>query len=618
MQLLRNAPAPTRRRMQTTPRAAALAGEWEAGVAPMPGTFDNDPAARPVLVMVVAGGFVLSCDLENRPSEEPEALAELLARAILAAVDETGVVPSHVAIRHASLVEPLAGALEGRRIPATLRGELPELDAALRSLLGHVFNGITPRDRLRSQPETWAGWGMPVAQVARLFAAAARYYGAAPWTRTAQERPILISRAGGHAWSVIVLGAAGEQMGLACYHSADDLERLFTRDETDPASAFDALQGVVVSLLFNTRLEIPKPMREEIKAARWDVAGPEAYPTLLVMNTPGGGIRAADFALLRDALVSVPRFVEAYPQAFADDLFDEERDGDAFDDAVEWTDPETGLTCRLEPLAFDSTDVLTFYDVLAPAGPTGPGAAPEARLREAQAPTDVEETLARFRASLLAPASGKPLAEATVRKHVDNARYLVELCAHGGGRPIRAVTEYDLRTLLYDWYPRKVADTERGARALLVSLRRFFTFLRVHEGVACAWAEPLLADADAFVGRWHTCPGRFFWDERVQAWQAQHTIDLSARVLLPSRDTDSGFAFGATLGVVEHRLYLALHNAWLLWRDEVIRAGVVAPKHVVALLLQRQRQWLATPQPGSGGLSPVAAIEREREATSAR
>lgn len=82
----------------------------------MPGVFDNDPAARPVMILVVADDMVRSCVVENRPSEEPDALALLLARDVVAAVGQAGTTPSHVSIRHESLVEPLARALDAHGI----------------------------------------------------------------------------------------------------------------------------------------------------------------------------------------------------------------------------------------------------------------------------------------------------------------------------------------------------------------------------------------------------------------------------------------------------------------------------------------------------------------------
>ena len=609
LRLVSNASAPARNGRSSPPPAGALAAGWEAAIAPMPGSFADDPAARPVMVMVVAGGFVLSCQLENRPSEEPEALAALLARDIVAAIEQTGVTPPRVCIRQALLVEPLLRALGPTRIAVQLQPDLPGLDDALRSVLGHVFTGITPSASLRSQPETWAGWGMPTDEVARIFRAAAAFHRSAPWTTSTLERPILISRDGGPEWAAVVLGAAGNQTGLAFYQDPADLQRVHSSDEGSH-NALCTTQGAVVALLFNERLELPKPMREEIKRARWDVAGPEAYPTLLVLNTPGGGIRHTDFALLRDALVSVPRFVTTFAPVFSEGRVGEP-DADAqYDDAIAWTDAETGLTCRLD--AIEYPDLMSSLATLEPAGATGAGATPLTMLNEVRAPRAVADTLARFGAALRHPVGGKPLSDATAAKHIENARLLVELCVFGGARPIGAVNEYDLRTLLYDWYPRTVRDTERGARALIVSLRKFFMFLREHEGVECAWANALLADTDAFLERWRTFPGGFWWDERVDEWRAFNTMELMARVLIPDTDPAGGIEWSDTMGKIEHALYLELHGRWLAWRDEAIRGGVVEPSAVLALLQERQRRWTTTPNARGKKLTPMVAIERER------
>jgi hypothetical protein len=515
-----------------------------------------------------------------------------------------------VYVRQRTLAPPLQALLRTpHRIAVHEQGALPELDEALQSMIGHLFGGIVPLAMLRAEPETWAGWGLSPALVRDLFAAAAAFHRAAPWTIAGNEPPIRVARADGPEWSVVVMGAAGEQYGLACYASADDLDRLYHPTSPYAADAFLDLRGTVVSLTFVARKDLPRRMRDEIAAARWDVAGPNAYPTLMVLNTPGGGISTADAALLRDALRSIPHFVSGHAHAFADEA--------KVHDGISWTDPETGLTCRLDANAGLAL-LLAVHDRLETSGPLGAGASPGAVLAQdseedrQRADALVNDTLLDFRTWLHSPASGKPVGEATATAHERNARLLVELCVHGSARPVTAITEYDLRFFLFDWYPRKVMTSEREARGLLTSLRRFFTYLHQRKRVICAWATPILADTDGFLDRWRRCPRGFAWDAAVREWRREAVDELAARVLFPDDDQAIGLTFGESMGSMEYRLFRELHNHWLLWRDELIVGGTVVPAALLAALRGRAREWATTPRAALDGRTPVAAIVDEQ------
>ena len=609
LRLLAGVPEPARRQMLDLPPASQLNRAWELDIAPVPATFADDPAARPAAILVVAPPFVIGSEVVSRPSAEPVELAELLAHQVLDAVARHGAMPKHVSIRHAALIEPLGRFLVPHGIGVLLEGELPGVNEALQSLLAHVYGGIVPLHRLRAQPETWAGWGMPADLVARMFRAAAAYHRAAPWRISTDEIPVFVSRPGGHTWTAVVLGAAGNQTGLALYEDVADLERMYNRDD-DPAAGFDGMKSTILSLLFNTRAELPRPMRTEVRDAGWDIAGANAYPTLMVLNTPGGGIRQQHFEDLAAALESIPKFVVRFEALLTGAAQDPPH--------PEWTDPDNGTTCRMDLEGAVFPGFMPPPKVLSPSGAQGPGATPLAALDERSAAPSVSRTLTRYRAWLRKPARRKPPSEATVRMHADTARLFAELCANASLKPVTAVNEYDLREFLYDWYPRKVGASEKEARSMLVSLRKFFEFLEEREGVICPWAGPILADADSFVMRWASFPGGFFWDERVQAWQAPHTRDLAARILLPVSDTRGGILWGDTMGRVEYTLNREAHRLWLAWRDEAVRAGTSAPDQVLELALARQRAWANAANQICSGLTPKEAIARERRESAAR
>jgi len=609
LRLLSNAPEPARRRILNLPPAAQLNRAWEVDLAPVPATFADDPAARPTAILVAAPPFVLSAEVVNRPSAEPAALAQLVAAEIQKAVESTGTQPTHVSIRHAVLAKPLRDILQAQGIAVQVAEQLPGVEDALRSLLGHVYGGIAPLNLLHAKPETWAGWDMSADRVEKLFRAAANFFRAAPWELVLDEAPIFVKRPSGHEWTTITMGAAGQQIGLALYEDAEDLDRMQYGPDSDPASTLSAIQGLTISLLFNTRAELPKPMRAEIQREGWDIASPNAYPTLMILNSPGGGIREQHFDDLIAALESVPRFIQLH-----EPIFDGATQGTP---DVSWVDPENHVRCRME-LEDDEFEDEEFEPlgalpaVLEAAGPIGAGATPLAALEEADAAKSVNRTLMRYRAWLRKPASDSPPPATLVRAHANYARMLVERCAYSSLKPITAVTEYDVREFLYDWYPRMVRDTERGAMEMLASLPTFFEFLESREQVICPWVWPVLADTATFKSRWASFPGGHFWEPVVQDWQQVLVFDLAARLLIPINSPDGGIEWGAAMGRVEHVLNREAHRLWIVWRDEALSSGMAAAE-VYAFIFTRHRAWTKTANALCGDVTPARAIAKERK-----
>jgi hypothetical protein len=132
------------------PPASDLGRSWEVKIAAIPSALDNDPAARMTAVLVVSDGLVLGVNVESHPPSEPDEIAALLEREIMAAAGNAGCMPDRVSVRHVSLVEPLARALTTRGIVVEHAEKLPGIDDALQSLLAHLGGGITPLHLLHS------------------------------------------------------------------------------------------------------------------------------------------------------------------------------------------------------------------------------------------------------------------------------------------------------------------------------------------------------------------------------------------------------------------------------------------------------------------------------------
>ena len=323
--------------------------------------------------------------------------------------------------------------------------------------------------------------------------------------------------------------------------------------------------------------------------------------TLMAINTPGGGVTAAQGADVIAALRSVPAFVRHFQEALRDWM----------GERLEWRDPATGVTLVL-PRDDALQEFAPHSGPLTPALPTGPGAAP----KRAIVRHDPEKLWRR----------GEPLLDAfvfsltlralslrTARRHATNVGLLLDYLASYESIPLNAMTEYDLRIFVHDWCLRSDEISAADLRGIPVSLKQFFAFVADREQVTFPWAAEILADRAKFEERLASRPDHLADDDAVVLWQAEVTLDLAQRELLPGIEMVDGGEWGDTMGPVEQALRRELGRRWLLWRDEAIVAGMVEPADVREVLRARQREWESAPHKGYGGATPVAAVARERK-----
>jgi hypothetical protein len=347
---------PFRRGRRGLPRgvrqAASSEASWEADVIPLMVLIEEEADQRPVLVLVTAGEVIVHHDLRPRLGGEAEDVARALDRAVTAAASAVGLLPAVVRVRHADVAEALAPLLE-RRDVVVEAGPTPMLEDAGRSALEEMtgYGNWPPPCRT----ETWGAWDLPRALVARVFQATAAFHGRNPWrvaTNLQAPRAVLPS---GREWTCCVLGNGGQEYGLALYSEADDLFGLL--DEEDPGAPFEGATGRIVSVLLESRRDAGEAAIAEARRNGWEVAGPSAWPTLVTVNTPGGGASRADIEDLVTLLEAVPRFVNSHRQA----LLDEDRTGRPLD-PLEWRDPDTGVAFHYagEGYGEDEADGSTF------------------------------------------------------------------------------------------------------------------------------------------------------------------------------------------------------------------------------------------------------------------
>ncbi len=569
--------------------AAARARVWQADLLPMPARFEDDPDARPAVVMVTADGLVISSEALACPSPEVDDIATELERGIAEAIASIGSSPAEIAVREPEVATVLAARLALSKPPIVVKAApLPEIEQAMAALsqsMGGPATAFNP-----SYPQTWAGWGHAEEWIASVFRNSAAYYRSEPWEHFDDFPPIIAKTAAGVGWTLSVMGSAGKTFGLVFYSNPEDYDGVLDGVLGPPS-------GRILSLTFDKARDLPRPMRKEVARAGWEVASVDAYPTLLALGTPAGGIRATDARDLPPILAAVAEWT----QLVADD--------ESLIARGPWRHPETGVELEMEGQLVVQQDDL----VLEPGDAEGPAARPKAALalrphqgRAPEIPTDPWRD--RFAAAL----SAQSLSEKTVTAHTANVELFLDYLTNWVGVPLVAVHEFDLRSFLFDWYPRKVMTSKTDAARIPVSLRRFFDYLEQREGISCPWAGEILSDKESFMARWQDSPGGPWWNEGVRDWQGEHFDELDRRVFLSNVEVPGILTWAPQQGMVEAALNDELQRRWLVWRDQIIRSGVHQPQELYYELCDLETSWLEAPHSEYKGKTPVQAILAER------
>jgi hypothetical protein len=572
------------------PEARELAREvpvWEMDLVPAPLVRGRRRDAGVVVAMVQADELTLLADTRDTPGAEAEDIAKELERALSTASEVVGRQPSAVVVGYPEIAESLAQRLEPRGV-TVLAGPLTGLAAAAYELLTHLLpDAGWPPSGVR---ESWAGWGKDEGDVADLHRAAAAYYRAAPWRSVSGDRPIVADLPGDRSWVLAVMGSQSDEYGLAMYSDMGDYAKLYDLELDD---LWGDQTGRVYGLTFCDRNELPRRMQREVAGSGWEIASVDAYPALLALRSPAGGICRSDWCDLVTLLDTVPRFLDSVETGSGEPLG--------------WQDPETGISFALLP----EIGGIPEPPELHPGCAEGPGAeviATPAWHTWEESPKR-PEMVDRF-ADWLAATGVRP---STVDKHRRNVEDFLRFLEDTQGITAHSVHELDLREFLYDWVHRRSGAGSTRIEAVPASLSRFFAFLESEEQLSLPIAEELLGERELFRIRARSCPHQPFWTQATREWMAPLTMDLYSRVLLPDDGLGEDDEWGDTMGDIEWQLRSELGRRWLGWRDELIREGITGPPAVREELVRRQRAWERESQEALGGLTPIQAILGERD-----
>ncbi|GEM_PF-348025 len=315
---------------------AAEAELWSADVVTVPAEVRTHTGQMMVAVLIMAEGYVLDAPIEPAPSPEPESVSALLEQGLRRVAEKVGNWPPVVVVRHSEVAAHLGTRLDYLSIEVEYSPILPEIEEATASLRSYM--GSERHPQIHFGPGFWRGWYCPEAWIADFFQAAARYYEAAPWTRYPFDAMLAVEGTSGRTWYVLVEGDPQETDPvppvLSLFSERADAERVATIGSMEEAR----FVGRGLILLFADRTELPSQTVQEIRQAGWPVASSDAWPALLMINTPAGGLTAADAG---DLLAVMHVISGAVPVPTPDS---------PAIPAGEWQDPESGLGLRVLPL----------------------------------------------------------------------------------------------------------------------------------------------------------------------------------------------------------------------------------------------------------------------------
>jgi hypothetical protein len=303
---------------------------WAADAIPLMIGLEQADAPRPVSLLVTAGELVVQSEVHGHLRGDAADVATAIDRAVTAAARDVGVFPERLRVRHEEVAEALAPLLAERQVVVET-GDVPELEQVAVGLMEHVSGkAIWPPI---CNTETWSGWDLPLPLVGHLFAAAAQFYRLAPWRDIVNLQAPTAVLPSGRVWTCCVLGNGREQFGLALYSHAPDLF-----DEVESDVPFSQTVGRILTVTFNSLADAAPAARRELRLHRWELAGPAAYPSLITVNTPGGGAARADIEDMVALFRALPPFVQQHRSALQREL----DDGELPD--IDWVEPESGIS----------------------------------------------------------------------------------------------------------------------------------------------------------------------------------------------------------------------------------------------------------------------------------
>jgi tetratricopeptide (TPR) repeat protein len=257
---------------------------------------------RPWVVLITSRSddLVLAHEIIEEPPST-DLLWDVLAKAMRKPVVGEPHRPTELQVRPDERWDDLKPHLDEIGITVVPTEELDQLDAMFRDMARHIAGDAPPG--LLEMP------GIKPEQVASFYRAAAGFYRRAPWRKLGYETAIKVEcdRFESGPWYAVVMGQSGLTFGVALYDDLKTLEKLWAGEMSDEQSSRET---VALTVTFDDETGIPVTDLDASRRFGWEVAGPEAYPSIfrkergLSMRPP----LAWELELMEGCLRAIPAF----------------------------------------------------------------------------------------------------------------------------------------------------------------------------------------------------------------------------------------------------------------------------------------------------------------------
>ena len=432
----------------------ARCGEWIGALVDLPSyvTGEGQPY-RPtaVLWIEVETDLIVGSELV-RPDEA-------LARAVAAFETATRApligkprVPRQLRVADEALADALGGAI--RDDIEIVVGPIPEIDEAVRLMMEQLS-----RDGDEDAGEfSYFGDSVTAEDLEWFFRCSARLYRSQPWVTIPTDELVGVSceLLGVTEGSLAVVGQQGESFGFTMVRSPEDVvalsEAAARHQRGEEAGAFPPS----IMLSYDRADALPPSMRAEIEKYGWELAGPVAYPSAMLIDSD-----LVSRSLTRTELMGVTAIIEALAE-----LVETEPDF-----AEVWQEGEPMTWSRRIPSPGGEVVVELsapqYLTVEQEGDADGPIIDDEGVLDD--------EIFEDYRDELMAQFAESPEARGN-EGMIAVAEMLIEHAARYQLTTITRITPAELRELLFETLPRHVSVDSDAAPEIIDSLRALLEF----------------------------------------------------------------------------------------------------------------------------------------------
>ena len=451
-----------------TKKRAKAATEWVTGIVSLPQyvTGEGEPFRPDLLLWIDQDGLIVGMNTA-RPGELSQRVAQHFRETTRRPLMGPSRAPTRIRVASAELADTLRAEL-GKTIEVVC-APTPELGATIAAMIEQMDEN--------DEEQTFLTPDLSAAAMAAFFHAAAGLFRAKPWGVVPDDQSLLsvtVEALGVRDTVISIIGHAEESFGLILFSDLDTFEAYI---EVAIAMAAGEMPPVPphFGITFESRDDRGPALLAEIAEQGWEVAGPDAYPSLVIVDKDvvGRMPTAKELALAEVIALALPKVLaeeQALLRAWAQ--------GEAFSRTLTVTAHTGPIEVTLSVLNEAASSALEegLSDDLMKAF---------ARLQSHGGELDIEAR-EKLEEALLRRFYESP--EANALKDIQSCQLVMEFAADYFGETIPALTSAHLREIVFEIIPRKLTTDASEGPTIIAELLAFFTFLK---------REFALAQADA-------------------------------------------------------------------------------------------------------------------------